>query len=813
MIRLLAVIVAVSCAALAVFVWRSSPNSAINRRFAACTLCIAAWSAAICGVYGSSNNELWGRLSFASASLIPVTFLSFAHAYGTYAQWLPRPAEKIVVFVGCIFAALSLTTPLVASEFSVTAEGLSRRTGPMYPLFGAYFVVTWMTAVAALASKWRHATGQARAQFQYFGAGLILSGIGGITANLVLPLFTGRSTYSWLGPYFALILLALTAHTIIRHRLMDLRLVLHRGLTLAVAIILSLSPVVVLFGILWPRLRNHLRHDEIVILAIAAAVVGLLIPITKDLAESLLDRYAYRTRTNYRRVVREASKALTRVLVLKTLSEFLHRTIDNAVRAEGVQLYLLGHDHVARAISDARHAEGKFSAPAEAPASVMAALRRRRELIVADELARRLDDGEVRALHADLARMNWALVLPLLSEDTVLGAIVLGAKRSGDAYYPQDLDLLTTLANQAGIAIKNAQLYAEIVLAKEYLQNIVGTIESGVVAINEWGQVTMFNRGAEELTGLRAGDVQGRPVAALPACLAEALGRTLADGQALTQPEIELPGPDRTLPVMCTTSLLRDDGGAALGAVAVFSDLTPLKTLEIERRRAERLAYFEALASGISHEIKNPLVSIKTFAQLIARRRDDATFIDDFSRIVGREIGHIERLLERLSALSRPSDRPQLRLDLRTPIVEALESLQPTLDEKGVTARLRLGERPVLVLGDDAQLKQLFMNLFINAHEATPPGGALTVELSVSEEQVTVTVDDTGPGIPPALLECIFEPFFSTRQRGSGLGLAICAGIAGGHRARLSASNRADGGARFTIELPLVAAVSAPAPA
>ena len=285
------------------------------------------------------------------------------------------------------------------------------------------------------------------------------------------------------------------------------------------------------------------------------------------------------------------------------------------------------------------------------------------------------------------------------------------------------------------------------------------------------------------------------------------------NGQALTQPEVELPGTDRTRPVICTTSPLRDNTGAALGAVAVFSDLTPLKTLEIERRRAERLAYFEVLASGIGHEIKNPLVSIKTFAQLIARRRDDAKFVDDFSRIVGREIGHIERLLERLNALSRPSDRPPLRLDLRVPIGEALETLQPTFDEKGVTARLRGGDHAAFVLGDEVQLKQLFMNLFINAHEATPPGGTLTIELTATDEHVVVTIDDTGPGIPAALVERIFEPFFSTRQRGSGLGLAICAGIAAGHHARLSASNQPDGGARFTLALPVAATVTAPASA
>jgi PAS domain S-box-containing protein len=718
----------------------------------------------------------------------------------------------MLVACGAMFAVMSLGTSLIVYESVSTPSGLARKSGELYLAFAVYFIATLTLALGTFVAKWFRAEGRTRAQLKYLIGAFMIPGLGAMTTNLVIPLFTGRSTYSWVGPYFGAIMVLFVAHAIIRHRLLDLRLVIHRSLTAGIAAVLSLLPGALLLAVLWPRLLSHFDSAELLVVMVAMSVAGLLVPITRDIAGAVLDKYVYRARANYQRTVSQSSRILTQVLDLKTLFAFLGRTIAVATESEAVAIYLHRRDVLARAITDARHAGGKFVAPAEAPASVMAALRRRRELIVADELMRTAEGDEVRALHADLARMNWALVLPLLSEETVIGAIVLGAKRSGDAYYPQDLDLLTTLANQAGIAIKNAQLYAEIVLAKEYLQNIVGTIESGVVAINEWGQVTMFNRAAEELTGLRADDVEGRAVAALPTCLAEALETTLADGQALARPELELPGANRTLPVMCTTSLLRDSGGAALGAVAVFSDLTPLKTLEIERRRAERLAYFEALASGIGHEIKNPLVSIKTFAQLITRRRDDAKFVDDFGRVVGREIGHIERLLERLSALSRPSDRPQLRLDLRTPIGEALESLQPTFEEKGVAAGLRLGEQPVLVLGDDGQLKQLFMNLFINAHEATPPGGTVSVELTVTDEQVTVTVDDTGPGIPVALLERIFEPFFSTRQRGSGLGLAICAGIAAGHHARLSAANRPGGGARFTIELPLVA-VSAPAPA
>jgi len=288
---------------------------------------------------------------------------------------------------------------------------------------------------------------------------------------------------------------------------------------------------------------------------------------------------------------------------------------------------------------------------------------------------------------------------------------------------------------------------------------------------------------------------------------------TVETGEGRTQPEVDLPtvapkenGP-ASRPVICTVSPVRDPAGSVLGAVAVFSDLTPLKELEVERRRAERLAYFQALAAGIAHEIKNPLVAIKTFAQLLPRRREDARFVEEFGRIASRDIERMQRLVDRLRTLSRPAGGPRVPLDVRAPLSEALELMQPTVEEKGLAMTAQLGDRPCLVLGNHLELHELFLNLVLNAHDATPGGGAIVVDLSESDTQVTLTVADTGPGISPELLERVFEPFFTTKPRGSGLGLAISAGIAQAHGARLRAHNRPAGGAAFTVEFPLASVV------
>jgi PAS domain S-box-containing protein len=404
------------------------------------------------------------------------------------------------------------------------------------------------------------------------------------------------------------------------------------------------------------------------------------------------------------------------------------------------------------------------------------------------------------------------MLIPITDDHGLLGFILLGPKVSGDPYFSEDVDLLSTLANQAGVAIKNAQLYEQVVLINEYLQNIVGTIDSGVVAVDQEGHITMFNRAATQLTARRADELLNRTVGELPAALAEPLQATLADRQPRVLPEIELPRPTApVLPIICSTAALREPAGELLGAVAVFSDLTPLKELETERRRAERLAYFEALAAGIAHEIKNPLVAIKTFMQLLPRRYQEAAFREKFGRIANREIGRMEHLVERLRSLAKPGSRPHHALDLRAPIADALELLQPRFDEKRITVSWTLGLVPHSILGDQSELEQLFLNLFINAFELMEPGGVLTVRLTGRDGRTVVEVEDTGPGIREELLAKIFDPFVTTKTHGSGLGLAICATIADAHHARIGAANKSRGiGAVFTIEFPAEAMAPTP---
>jgi signal transduction histidine kinase len=271
---------------------------------------------------------------------------------------------------------------------------------------------------------------------------------------------------------------------------------------------------------------------------------------------------------------------------------------------------------------------------------------------------------------------------------------------------------------------------------------------------------------------------------------------------AVTHPE------GRTLPLIVHTSSLHDQRGQIRGAIAVLNDHSRLKALEEDKRRAVRLAAMGSMASGLAHEIRNPLVAIKTFAELLPERADDHEFRSTFAKVAVREIHRIEQLLGRLRALAAPTSFPLRPVDLQVPLGETLDLLRGEADRRRVQLLVEIERDLPAVLGEPDQLKQLFLNLCLNALEAMTGGGTLSLTVRADRERgdrhlVTVRVTDTGPGIPREDLTRVFEPFFTTKASGSGLGLAICRSIADAHRAALWAEPGPAGvGTAFMFQLP-----------
>jgi two-component system sensor kinase FixL len=238
----------------------------------------------------------------------------------------------------------------------------------------------------------------------------------------------------------------------------------------------------------------------------------------------------------------------------------------------------------------------------------------------------------------------------------------------------------------------------------------------------------------------------------------------------------------------------------------VFSDLTPLKELDKQRARAENLASLQRMTQAVAHEIGNPLVPIKTLTKLLPERFGDRAFADNVSRIVSREIERIERLVARLRRIAPTAELSHSLVDLRTPMRHALEVVEAAAADQNTRLDGILPPQPVLVMGDSAEIEELFLNLITNALEAVvdQPAGLRCIQVSVSVDDrgAIAEIRDTGQGIAADLVDRIFDPFVTTKSRGSGLGLAICSGIVERHHGQLGAANADSGGAVITMILP-----------
>jgi len=798
---------------LAVLVLLNNPKAAVNRRFSLASLAIAGWIISIYLALSSSDQTttVWlGRLGFAFASLIPYALLSLFQTF----RDRPRDHRGLLVILPgafCVtFVGVSLS-PWIVSGSIIDGPRANFLYGPLHKAFGLYFLACFVLALSVLTKTLRSSFGLRRLQLLYLLLGILLGGAGAITTNLLIPLFSNTSAYSALGPYFALLVVSFSAHAIIRHRLMDIRLVVRRGIVYLVAATVAGGVFVTILMVI-AKLMGERRQDlpfatqVVVALAIALAFQPL-----KAKIQSALDRYLYRESYNYQRIIREASRTIGSTLDLPTLLNYVAELAQRTCRPDLVAIFVGDPDRSSFQLSTklvfGDTPASSLDTKIESRGALPRFLERYRRPLLRDELRRSMNESDANEAILALSSLGADFALPMFSEHQLVGFILLGRKLSGDAYFNEDVELFSTLANQAAIAIKNAQLYRQVVVVNEYVENILRTMDSGVITLDTSGKVVVSNSTAGRLVGLSQGMLARVTVDELPNAIAVQLRATLLDGKPRLQTEATLPGPtDKQTHLVSSSSALKDERGSITGAVIVISDVSSIKALENEKRRAERLSSLGTLVAGIAHEIKNPLVAIKTFAELLPERFSDADFRGDFSSVVIGEIERIDGLVGRLRGLGAPTFGVPSPVDVRDPMIETLTLLRAQCEQSHISVQRAFDSSPLFVAIDAGQFKQLFLNLAINAIEAMGHGGELAVrayEIYHEEStRVTIEVIDNGSGIPDTVRSKIFDPFFTTKSRGSGLGLAICHSIADAHRGNIRAENAPGGGTRMIVEFP-----------
>ena len=416
---------------LAGFVWLARPSSAINLWFATFTLFVAVWMIGITGLQSGAHLDAFARVTFAGAAMIPASFLSFMRSYPTQSTWPPTALLRGTLVLASVIAVLALSTPLVVYGTTMTSAGLTRQTGPLYVVFSLYFLVTFIAAIVVFALKLWRARGIARAQLQYLGAGIILSGVAGISANLLLPLATGRSTYSWIGPYFSVILVTMVGHAIIRHRLMDLRLFISRGLAYVLAMVVASALLITSARLISPawEAESLFVHPNLVVVTIVALVM-LSSPAQRFITR-LVDPYLYRG-IEHSVALTGATRRLSRLMQPAEFASELRQILTEVLVPESFTLLVKSfpNDSFERLSPDA---------PPNIDPHALAALQSRQPNTSVFVVSHGEETEDTKRTYAALRAAGVEVLVTLGRRGQLLGIVLLGPRRSGDAYFKNDL--------------------------------------------------------------------------------------------------------------------------------------------------------------------------------------------------------------------------------------------------------------------------------------------------------------------------------------------------------------------------------------
>jgi PAS domain S-box-containing protein len=601
------------------------------------------------------------------------------------------------------------------------------------------------------------------------------------------------------------------AAAIVRYRLLDLDIFLKRGIV-AIGSLLTAGATYAACYVVMDRAAGGITPRGLNLsLILATFLMAIFYPRVHRRLKSVVDQFFYRERYDYRRTLNEFSEALNRELSLPALrGKFLGR-VERTFNLEVARVFV-------------REPQGRRLL-GDPPA---------RAIDLDDPLVRMLEDVDYLSLrdHAGAGEtgtgaflidaLGLEYLLPLTVEGEIVAILGVGTPRGGEPLTSEDLQLLISLCRHAAVAFEGARLYSavnekvrEVEALREFNESILESSRVGILVTDSGGRVVNVNRGFEVLYGDSRDQILGQSLSqVMPAGVftlasdeaAPAHGQDLPDGGIKVYRSSLRTRDGRRLVVNLTQAALRDPAGQPRGRVITVDDVTDQVLREHELQRREHLASIGLLASGIAHEVNTPLTGISSYAQMLLGERapDDPEY--GVLKKIEQQAFRAAAIASSLLNFSRQRDGDYQPLDVSEMVTETLDLFQPHLRGRRIELERRTGEHDLKVNGNRGRLQQVLMNLLLNAVDAMPRGGAVTVAARGMNGRVQIEVSDTGCGIAPEHLDRIYDPFFTTKPRsqGTGLGLSVSYGIVKEHAGTLSVESAPGEGSRFLISLPAV---------
>jgi signal transduction histidine kinase len=631
----------------------------------------------------------WNRWLYSGAIFIPTFWIQFIQTY------LGQTNKRLLISfytISGIFLFLNFTDFFVRDVVPKGSFNYASVPGIIFPFFVAYFLSGIIYSFLLIAKEYNKSIGTRRNQLKFLFLASVIGFSGGST-NYLLVFEVIRIPP--IGNYFVAIGEAILFYAVVKHHLMDINIVFKKGTTYVLILVLLFVPSLLLILLAQKAFFNKIDYLFSVIIFLLLLLVAILFFRIKPQTERAVEQLLFKDKYDYRETLGKFSKAMVTILDLQSLSKRIVDTITKTMGVEKASLFLWDEGRGGYSLFESKNV--KMSPPTTLLLKndpLPHYLQKIGEIIIREELAKGANIPELNDVINKMSLLESEVSIPLISKGQLVGMINLSHKFTKDIYSHEDIELLSTLANQTAVTIENARLYEDLKKSKSYI------------------------------------------------------------------------------------------------------------------RRADRLASLGTLTAGLAHEIRNPLVAIKTLTQLLPERLDDEEFRNQFLKIAAGEVDRISSLVTELLEFARPSD-PKLELEDINAILDGMILLVSTETKKKQIAisKYYTSNLPPAQI-DREQIKQVFLNILLNAIEATRENGEITVKTRPflrpdGEPYVQIEFTDTGCGIPGEYLEDIFNPFFTTKSTGSGLGLSISNQIIQDHSGYINVESQLNKGSSFFINLPV----------
>jgi two-component system, NtrC family, sensor kinase len=773
-----------------------------------CLASFILWSFHFSGKLDTFDWEIyWSEI--AARLLVPALLLHFALVFPGRTETKLRTSIKLL---GVYLLPLALL--LVHVSAALNALGFVPWLGAYLLLDKmefAYLAASFLTAGLVFYRSYREApSGVLRQQLKWLTGGTLV-GCLPVSLLYIFPRVLDFGLPAWMKfSVLSLVFIPLCfGYAIIRYRLMDVDIIFKRGLAYTAA---TAAVATVYFALV--ALITYIFHAQTtgpVGGMIAIVIAAFLFQPFREWIQGRLDRFFYRDRLDYRRTLIEFGRTLTNEVRLDPMLGSVMDRISQTLLVDRLAIFVENSEQPGQ-MRIARSMGVRLSASLDLSFLEPEGLESARSALFF-ESPRAAKDVSA-SVRRTLEQLDLNYFVPCRIREHTVAVLGLGKTVDGDFLSSDDVELIVTIAGYLAVALDNAQLYSsleqkalEIARLKDFSENIVESLNVGVLAVDLEGIVESWNTRMEQLFGVARQEAVGRQLSSLlPGELAHEIAARGDQEQITGIYKQRLLHHGRLLTLNVSITPLVSKSNERIGRLLLFDDVTQRERMEEQMSQTEKLTSLGLLAAGVAHEVNTPLAVISNYIQMLAKQMPEGDPRQTIIEKIVKQTFRASEIVNNLLNFSRTGAAEAADVDVNCVVEETLLLVAHPLKTARIQVVKELGKTLPPVRGSANKLQQVFLNLFLNARDAMPSGGMLEIRTAARNGSVEIEIADTGAGIAREHIHRIFDPFFTTKSngRGTGLGLSVSYGIIKEHAGKIDVRSTPGKGTSFHVELPAV---------